>query len=74
MKRILERFADSLLLREQMRSIKGGWCYSYDCSCGDSSYNSWGPLSQYIADAQANCETGDPVSCTFRDLSGQGVC
>jgi hypothetical protein len=72
----LNQFANLAMTTDEMRATKGGqrdWCYSYDCSCGGTSYNGWGDLASYQEDASANCSGAGPVSCSFGSLP-PGTC
>lgn len=68
----LLKFADKALSRAEMKSIKGGikWCYAYMCTCGTVSYNGYGDLPTYQADARENCLNPyqGPVNCSFTEL------
>lgn len=66
----LAKFIDFKLSSTELKAVTGGnWCYSYNCTCGGTSYNGWGRLSDYQADAQANCQPGYGVECQFLELS-----
>ena len=65
MKKLIKNFANNLLSKEQMKNVKGGWCYAYSCKCGGSNYNGWGNLSDYRGDANRYCQGQGPVNCTF---------
>jgi hypothetical protein len=66
-------FSARAMSTDEMNAVRGGWCYSYSCTCGSSSYNGWGNLAEYQGDAQSHCSAGVPVNCTFGSLP-PGTC
>ena len=73
---MFEKFSKNQISLDAMKLIRGGkadWCHTYSCSCGSVSYNGWGTLDDYRADAQSSCSPGNPVSCTFGSLPS-GTC
>ncbi len=75
MKKILVHFADSLISRDQMKSVKGGygggcgsgWCYNFSCTCGGNSFTgSAESVEAYTTIVRMYCTVDDgPVACTF---------
>lgn len=63
---MLENLADSMLSREQMKAVKGGWCYYFFCNCGGTIFSGVGDLNAYIGAVHAaGCGPGVPVQCNF---------
>lgn len=64
MKKILLNAKDQVLSKDEMLSIKGGWCYSASCSCGGVSFAvNPGGMGNYIEVVQFYCGAGEAVSC-----------
>jgi hypothetical protein len=70
MKNLIKNFANNLLSKEQMQSVKGGWNYGWSCVCNNGATSAFftgsGNLAAFRGAAAANCNSGVPVWCAFR--------
>jgi natural product precursor len=65
MKNLGSKFSKSVLSKDAMKEVKGGWYYSFSCSCGGSGFSGAGDLNDYRFMASYYCSGQGGVSCSF---------
>jgi natural product precursor len=65
MKTIISKFSKDALSKDNMKEVKGGWYYTFSCSCGDSGFTGSGDLNDYRYMARYYCSGRGGVSCNF---------
>lgn len=65
MKSLISKFSEDILSDKKMKNIKGGWYYTFGCTCGSSGFTGTGNLQDYRTMASYYCSGQGGLSCNF---------